>query len=358
MGGIVQCSCWTVCSHASCSYTVSPLRPSQRHHRYRRQPPAPGTPATTSTHPTCATQIARRVSDDCAAAGASRLPYLVEMQPRASASRVPTPSHHIHAAPHSTRCQNEAYASHPLHISLGSDKPGRRSGCCYSADSSCRSAGSPTPIGLSVRSAGGGGVGVVVNGVGWRAADTWLSGARPTALPCPRRRSALHQCRLLSHASSAACTHTSAGTSADHILTATTPSEPFHSFSFHPNSSTTQIMGYMTGQRKRGPTAAAASTYEASTVAPQPDSRLLTRQGPLGKEEEERLRRRRLLEEQLSQRGVELPSDAEPGVWYRGLCPFCGGDGGRELFSFNMIVSEGQAGRLCFVGLAKFTIVP
>ncbi|GFR46869.1 hypothetical protein Agub_g8510, partial [Astrephomene gubernaculifera] len=38
--------------------------------------------------------------------------------------------------------------------------------------------------------------------------------------------------------------------------------------------------------------------------------------------------------------GVELPEWLEPGGWLRTLCPFCGGDHGREQQSFNLIVGD------------------
>ncbi|EFJ50968.1 hypothetical protein VOLCADRAFT_88130 [Volvox carteri f. nagariensis] len=60
-------------------------------------------------------------------------------------------------------------------------------------------------------------------------------------------------------------------------------------------------------------------------------------------EQQQQRRQTSLLSElrsQLADRGVDLPEDVLPGEWHRGLCPFCGGDEGREPLSFNLIVSE------------------
>ncbi|GIL47335.1 hypothetical protein Vafri_4177 [Volvox africanus] len=164
------------------------------------------------------------------------------------------------------------------------------------------------------------------DGLSWGAVWGRLSAGWSPSTLCPRRRNLRHQWQLQSTTTSSANLTTSATTASISPGTA-------------PVSSPLRDARWNVCGRQRSAVPPRAFAAGAATHGTPPGRAPAAPRVP----EAERRRLLDLLSEQLSVRGVVLPSDLVPGVWHKGMCPFCGGDGGREPLSFNLIVSEGVA---------------
>lgn len=88
-------------------------------------------------------------------------------------------------------------------------------------------------------------------------------------------------------------------------------------------------------RRTCGAQPAAAGSTAGGTYAQASQPSLEAAPGP-----DEIKRRLQALGDKLAVEGIEIPNKPTPGVWYRGLCPFCEGGSATEK-SFSITISEG-----------------